>query len=205
MRLLRRLSAMFATSTAVIAISPLHRAEAFECDEGSGVDVTAEAGRARTWRQSWTIVNGASAVAGLAAVPLVDPAGRKDMILGSAVSAASALVTWVWPLEVESFSDQPPATCTSVETRQRIASAAADEAARVSWPWHLLNAGVSAALSAVMFYGFRHPKSAVIAGVGSFVAGEAQLFTQPTSLSAAPTALSPSSAPELVLSAAFTW
>jgi hypothetical protein len=150
--------------------------------------LAAEAGRARRWRYTWTAINGLSTVAPLAITPLVDRASWVDLVVGSLASALSTGVTVGWPLRVEQaestlndISLVPP--CERLPALHVFAvSASHEEAARRAWPWHVLNLGVSAALGAGLAFGFHHRTAGFVTGVSGFLAGEAQLLTQPAGL-----------------------
>jgi hypothetical protein len=152
--------------------------------------VQLEASRARRWRYVWTAINGTSTVVPLATLPLVDRKYWPDVVAGSITSAVSTGATVLWPLEVEnadilllSLTELPP--CERVRSlRSFVVEAAHDESYRRSWPWHAVNFGVSAALGGIVAFGFGHPAGGLITGLSGFVAGEAQLFTQPAGLEA---------------------
>jgi hypothetical protein len=137
---------------------------------------------------AWLVINGVSAVAPLVAVPLVSSELKRDLLAGAAVSGASAVVTLLWPLDVEAYGallecEGAPSAREDVSYVEQLARAAGrDEALRVSWPWHVANLAVSGALGAVLALGFGHRTGGAITAASSFVAGEAQLLTQPTGL-----------------------
>jgi hypothetical protein len=136
----------------------------------------------------WFVINGVSAAAPIALVPLVRPDLRRDLIAGAVVSGASAGVTFFWPLKVETYGAwlagrAPTSTCRDALDVERLARAAAiDEDQRIQWPWHAANAAVSGALGALMAFGFDHKTTGLVTGISSFLAGEAQLLSQPTHL-----------------------
>jgi hypothetical protein len=147
-----------------------------------------EAERARRWRYVWAAINGLSTVVPLATLPLVERKYWPDVVAGSITSAVSTGTTVLWPLEVEkgdsvllSFADRPPCERTRLQ-RSFFVEAADDESYRRSWPWHAVNLGVSAALGGIVAFGFGHPAGGLITGLSGFVAGEAQLLTQPAGL-----------------------
>jgi hypothetical protein len=156
--------------------------------------LTAEAHSARRWRYTWTAINGLSTVAPLAILPFVSRANWVDLVVGSAASALSTGVTMGWPLRVEqveatfdAMSSLPP--CERVRALEVFAvSASYDETARRAWPWHALNLGVSAALGTVLAFNFHRRTAGLVTGLSGFLAGEAQLFTQPSNLGAEPQA-----------------
>jgi hypothetical protein len=151
-----------------------------------------EAGRARRWRYVWAAINGTSTVVPLATLPFVDRKYWPDVVAGSITSAVSTGATVLWPLEVEnadtvllSLTELPP--CERARSlRSYVVEAARDESYRRSWPWHAVNLGVSAALGGIVAFGFGHHAGGLITGLSGFVAGEAQLLTQPTGLTAVP-------------------
>jgi hypothetical protein len=149
-----------------------------------------EAGRARRWRHIWAAINGLSTVVPLATLPLVDRKYWPDVVAGSITSAVSTGTTVLWPLEVEnadsvllSTTELPPCERARL-LRSFFLEAAHDESYRRSWPWHAVNLGISAALGGIVAFGFGHPAGGLITGLSGFVAGEAQLLTQPADLSA---------------------
>jgi len=154
--------------------------------------ITTEAARAREWRYVWAAINGLSTVVPLAVIPLAPPDIRPDLLAGSISSAVSTGFTLFWPLEIESAPLQLAsvsglAPCQRLQAVRAVAAAAADdEIARRAWPWHVINFGISAALGAVVAFGFHHPTGGLVTGLSGFAAGEAQLFTQPVTLSRDP-------------------
>ena len=150
--------------------------------------VSVEADRARRWRYVWTAINGFSTAAPIAAIPFVSRDVRTDLVVGSVSSAVSTGFTVFWPLEVEGASERLAMAsglgpCARLQVYSAVAASAADdEVKRRAWPWHVVNFGVSAALGAVLAFGFRHPLGGVITGASGFAVGEAQLLTQPVAL-----------------------
>lgn len=147
-----------------------------------------QAGRAHTHRYAWTAINGGLALASFAVLPVIQRASRPDFIVSGAGSVLGAVATFVFPLRVESDeADLDAAEHSSPEERTRklralLRADADDERDRLALPWHALNLGVSALAGGIIAFGFHHTLSGVGQGVGSFVLGEAQLFTQPTGL-----------------------
>jgi hypothetical protein len=147
-----------------------------------------QAGRAHTHRYAWTAINGGLAVASFAVLPVLQRASRPDFIVSGAGSVLGAVATFVFPLRVESDeAELDAAERSSPEARTRqlhalLRADADDERDRLALPWHALNLGVSALAGGIIAFGFHHTLSGVGQGVGSFVLGEAQLFTQPTGL-----------------------
>jgi hypothetical protein len=94
----------------------------------------------------------------------------------------------MWPLKVEAYGARlagmaPTSSCQDALEVQRLAQGAAlEEAQRIRWPWHAANAAVSSALGTLMAFGFGHKTTGLLTGISSFLAGEAQLLTQPTHL-----------------------
>jgi hypothetical protein len=150
--------------------------------------VIREGERAYTWRAVWFGINGASTVGPLVAAPFVRTELRQDLIAGGVISGVSAVVTLLWPLDVEAYgarlaSTLPPTTCQDALQVEKLAAAGArDEAERMRWPWHATNLAVSGALGALIAFGFGHRMSGALTGASSFIVGEAQLLTQPTRL-----------------------
>lgn len=163
---------------------PSRAQDTARCDERL---ITEEAHRARVWRYSWTGINAALAVGGFVAAPLVDREDRPDWIIGGAGSVLTAATTWFWPLEVEAAEEEllalPPAERVK-QLPRLLAKSAADERARVTWPWHVVNFGIGALTGGIIAFGYDHYESGIITGAGAFALGELQLFTQPTSLPA---------------------
>ena len=147
-----------------------------------------ESARARRWRLAWAGINGLSTVAPLAAMPFVRRTLWPDLVAGSISSALSTGFTFFWPLQVEGVAGELDAMaglepCERLFAVQMFAAAASEnEVARRAWPWHVVNFGLSAALGAALAYGFDHPTAGWVTGLSGFVVGEAQLFTQPSSL-----------------------
>jgi hypothetical protein len=157
-------------------------AEPSHCDQQSLRD---EARRARTWRYSWSGVNAGFTVGSFVAVPLVDKESRPDWIVSGVGSGVTLLVTWFFPLRVESAADELDALPADQRARQfqrlRLESAD-DEHARVTWPWHVLNFGLSAGAGSIIAFGYHHYASGAVTTVVSTALGEAQILTQPTNL-----------------------
>ena len=147
-----------------------------------------QAGRAHTHRYAWTAINGGLAVASFAVLPVIQRGSRPDFIVSGAGSVLGAVATFVFPLRVETdAAELDAAERSSPEERSRRLRAllrvdADDERDRLALPWHALNLGVSVLAGGIIAFGFHHTLSGVGQGVGSFVLGEAQLFTQPTGL-----------------------
>ncbi len=157
-------------------------AEPSQCDQPSLRD---EAHRARTWRYAWSGVNAGLMVGSFVAVPLVDQESRPDWVVSGVGSGVTVLVTWFFPLRVESAADELDALPADQRQkhfpRLRLESAD-DEHARVTWPWHVVNFGLSAAAGSIIAFGYGHYVSGLITTVASTALGEAQLLTQPTNL-----------------------
>src|SRR5205085_1443035 len=101
----------------------------------------------------------------------VGPAGRARPLNGterpSAVAAvaaaASSVVTLAWPLRVEDDASTvsglrtlPP--CERAAAMDALVGlGAADERARIAWPWHGANLGVSALVGVIIGVGLHHP------------------------------------------------
>ena len=171
----------------VLALGAPRAAQA-ECeDAGRATQLAAslarQRGRARTWRFGWTGVNGALALGSVALLPVTRRSEWPDLIVGGAASALSAVVMVLTPLDVEADARAAMrlAPCGPLERIDALAShAAADERARVSWPWHLLNLGVAVVVGGILVVGFDHWEAGALNGGATFVLGELQLFTQPT-------------------------
>jgi hypothetical protein len=145
-----------------------------------------DAHRARTWRYVWSGVNGGLAVTSFALMPFVTRDQRVELAVGGAYSTVAAAFTWFVPLEVESALDRRGKAvplCQGLHLEEQFASeAAADEAARVTWPWHALNFVAGGAYTAIVGFGTGQWVNGVVDGVLTVAVGEAQLFTQPTHL-----------------------
>jgi hypothetical protein len=132
------------------------------------------------------------------AVPLVEAEERPDWIIGGIGSAVNLATTWFMPLRVESADDElsalPPAQRAG-QTRRLVLESAEDEQSRITWPWHLLNFGLSAIPGAIIAFGYGHYESGLVTTVAGTVIGSVQIFTQPTGLpsscAAAPLTLVP--------------
>jgi hypothetical protein len=145
-----------------------------------------DARRARTWRYVWTGINGGFAVGQFGLMPFVDRDRRIEFAVGGAFATVGAVFTWFVPLEVESTLDRKTNAvplCEGLRLEENFAAtAAADEAGRVTWPWHALNVGAGALYFAIMGLTTGQWVNGAIDGVLTFAIGEAQLFTQPTRL-----------------------
>ncbi len=145
-----------------------------------------DARRARTWRYAWTGINGALAVGSFGLLPLVQSEQRLELVVGGIGSTVAAVFTWFVPLEVEATLDRKVAlasACQRLAVEERfVAAAAADEASRVTWPWHLLNLGFGISYTLIVGLGADRWESGILDGVVAFGLGELQLFTQPTGL-----------------------
>jgi hypothetical protein len=146
-----------------------------------------DARRAHTWRYVWSGFNGAVAVGSFAAMPFVSSDRRIELAVGGVYSAVGAVFTWFVPLEIEGTLDRRSSAgtlCQGLHIEEELAArAAADEASRVEWPWHLLNVGAGTLYTAIVGFGTHQWTNGVVDGVGTFVVGEAQLLTQPTRFS----------------------
>ena len=170
----------------LVASSVLYGATALAapngCDEQALGD---QAHRAKTWRYTWSGVNAGLMAGSFVAVPLVERASRPDWIVSGIGSGVTALATLLLPLRAESAADELEALPPTERARQlpRLQrESAIDEHARVTWPWHVVNFGLSAAAGSVIAFGYRHYASGVVTTVVGTALGEAQLFTQPTGL-----------------------
>ena len=147
-----------------------------------------QAGRARTYRYAWTGVNGALAVGSFALLPVVERSSRPDFVVAGVGSLLGTVATLAFPLRVESDEAELDAIARlpDGERHERLRTAlrvdAQDERSRLSLPWHVVNFGVSALAGGIIAFGFHHTLSGITQGVGSFVLGEVQLFSQPTGL-----------------------
>jgi len=146
-----------------------------------------DARRARTWRYAWSGINGGLAVGSFALMPFVERDRRIELAVGGVYSTVSAVFTWFVPLEVESTLDRKSLAvplCQGLRFEVEFAAtAAADEAGRVTWPWHALNVGAGALYTAIMGFGLGQWVNGVVDGVLTVAVGETQLLTQPTRLS----------------------
>jgi len=144
-----------------------------------------EAHRARVWRYSWTGINAALMIGAFVAVPLVDKEERPDWIVSGAGSAINVATTWFLPLRVESAEEELDALPSSERprhVRRLVLESAEDQHARVTWPWHLLNFGVSALGGGIIAFGYGHYESGLITTLAGTAIGSTQIFTQPTNL-----------------------
>ena len=177
-----RLLVSLALASGCILYGAGAQADPSHCDQPSLHD---EARRARTWRYTWSGVNAGFMVGSFVAVPLVDRESRPDWIVSGVGSGVTVLATWFFPLRVESAADELDALPADQRDRQfqrlRLESAD-DEHARVTWPWHVLNVGLSAGAGSIIAFGYHHYASGVITTVLSTALGEAQILTQPTNL-----------------------
>jgi hypothetical protein len=147
--------------------------------------IHAEARRARVWRYSWTGVNAVLTVGSFAAVPFVDSESRPDWVVSGVGSAVTTILTFAWPLRVESAEEELAALPLSERRkhlRRLLLESAEDEHDRVTWPWHVASFGLSALGGGIIAFGYDHYESGLITTLASVALGEAQLLTQPTGL-----------------------
>lgn len=152
------------------------------CDE---LLIHAEARRAREWRYVWTGVNALIAVGSFAAIPLDEREARPDWVVSGVGSVVSTVLTFAWPLRVESAEEELealPLAERRKHLRRLLLESASDERERVAWPWHVANFGLSALGGGIIAFGYGHYESGLLTTVAGTALGEAQLFTQPTGL-----------------------
>src|SRR5437868_3476670 len=113
-----------------------------------------DAHRARRWRYVWSGVNGTLAVASFAAMPFATRDQRVELAVGGAYSTVAAVFTWFVPLEVEQGLDRRTNganLCDGLRVEEEsAASAAADDAARLTLPVPLLHVGAGARYPAIV-------------------------------------------------------
>src|SRR5260370_6726622 len=87
-------------------------------------------------------------------MPFVSPHQRIELAVGGTDPTVAVVFTWFVPLEVEGTLDRKPSPvdlCRGLRIEEEAtASAAAEEVARVSWPWHVLNVGAGALYTAIV-------------------------------------------------------
>jgi hypothetical protein len=130
-------------------------------------------------------VNAALMIGAIVAVPLVDKEERPDWIVSGAGSAINVATTWFLPLRVEAAEEELDALPASERPRhlpRLVLESAEDEQDRVTWPWHVINFGVSALGGGIIAFGYGHYESGLITTLGGTALGSAQIFTQPTGL-----------------------
>ena len=101
------------------------------------------------------------------------------------LSVVTALVTFAWPLRVESAEDELqalPAAERGKHLRRLLIESADDEHDRVTWPWHVANFGLSALGGGIIAFGYGHYENGLITTLAGTALGEVQLLTQPTGL-----------------------
>jgi hypothetical protein len=145
-----------------------------------------EARRAKTWRYTWTAVNGGLTAGAFVAAPLVSREERPDFIVSGIGSAITTICTWAWPLRVEHAPDELDALPPAEQVQRLRRESAKDERERIRWPWHVANIGLAAAGGAVIAFGYRHYSSGALTAAAGSAIGELQLFTQPTGLTRDP-------------------
>src|SRR5262249_40284446 len=118
-----------------------------------------EADHAWAWRRNWTLINVGLMAGSFAMLPLVERESRPDWVVSGVGSGITAAATWFWPLRVESAADEL-AALPAAQRAQRLPrlwhESAEDEHARVTWPWHVANFGLSAAAGAIIAFGYDH-------------------------------------------------
>lgn len=152
---------------------------------GTAEDLHAEARSARTWRYTWVGVNGGLMVGAFAMLPLVERENRPDWIISGIGSGVTLLATWLWPLNVEGADEELSALPAAERSRRLprlLHDSAEDEQARVTWPWHAANVGLSLGTGAIIAFGYQHYASGAITAVAGTALGEVQILTQPTGL-----------------------
>jgi len=148
-------------------------------------DLHAEAKSARTWRYAWVGINGGLMAGAFAMVPLVERENRPDWIISGIGSGVTLLTTWLWPLNVEGADEELSGSLAAERSRrlpQLLRDSAEDEHARVTWPWHAANVGLSVGTGAIIAFGYKHYASGAITAVAGTALGEMQILTQPTGL-----------------------
>ena len=170
------------TRSVVVTGSPADKSQPI------GAALAAEARRARSWRFTWTGINGGLTVLALAAIPILPRSERPQLILSASVSALSTSFTWFWPLDVEADSeaaarlgDLPPPEC-EAKLRQLFENSAHDESSRRAWPWHVGNFVTAIIPASIIWFGFHAKTDGAIALASGFALGEVELLTQPTGL-----------------------
>jgi hypothetical protein len=179
---MRRLVVNLLLAVVLLRAAPAAAEEPRRCDEELLRD---EAQRARTWRYGWSGIHAALTIGAFVAVPLVEAEERPDWIVSGAGSALNLGATWFWPLRVESARaelDELAPAQRARHVRRLLLESAEDEHERVTWPWHLLNFGLSALGGGIIAFGYHHYESGLITTLTGTALGSVQLFTQPTRL-----------------------
>lgn len=155
--------------------------------------LTHEASRAFTWRLTWTAINGAVAAASIGGLWVLPHSQQPSLIVGAISSGVSALLTWFWPLEVESdardaaHSTVVPGHANYAHLSALYTHSAQDESDRVQWPWHLITLLTALVPATILWAGYRQFVNGTIALATGIVLGEGALLTQPTQLLKRPT------------------
>jgi hypothetical protein len=150
--------------------------------------LTHEASRAFAWRLTWTAINGAVAAASIAGLWVLPRSEQPSLIVGAISSGVSALLTWIWPLEVESDAQSAEqATAVSggahhARLRALYTHSAQDESDRIQWPWHIITLVTALIPATILWAGYRQFVNGTISLATGIVLGEAALLTQPTRL-----------------------
>jgi hypothetical protein len=144
------------------------------------------------WRWTWTGIWGATTVAQLLMIPLIDDPGLdKDNWVGAPFTAVSAVTTFfmagtaiedarvVAGLEPKLAEDPCGALA---EAERAFAHSAADQAAARAWLPHVINFVGNAAFTLVLGLAFKRWESGLINGAAGLVGGEIMLWTQPWGL-----------------------
>jgi hypothetical protein len=155
-----------------------------DCAEIVRAAVAAEGTRARRWRYAWTAINGGLTAGSLALMPISDRQIWPELAVGGLGSAASAALTFAWPLDVEKApTNLPQCDPPLLEASRR--AYARDEQDRFALTWHLANVGVGVAYLAILGFGWGHWRAGAWTALSAFAVGELQTLTQPRGLVAA--------------------
>jgi hypothetical protein len=152
------------------------------------MELSREAAQARTWRYSWTAINGGLTLLPIGGLIVLPRTERGDLLISAVTSAISTMFTWFWGLDVEEDAGKAarlratePGAC-DPELRALFVHSRDDEAERFAWYWHVGNFVTALIPAGIILVASHDRKNAALAAVGGFALGEAELLTQPVGL-----------------------
>jgi hypothetical protein len=147
-----------------------------------------EAADATLWRVSWTVINSGLTLLTFGGLLVLPRAERAELLVAGVASALSTGVSWWWALDVEDDAVQAaklarlPAPQRAAHMQRLFEHSARDEAARLTWPWHVGNFVSALVPAAISWLLLHHRQAALFSLVSGFALGEVEMLTQPTGL-----------------------